>query len=345
MRIIRDVFYGLAFCLLTVSPHTAIAFTDATKPPISIDVTVDPHGGAPVSGLTKDDFTILNNGKQQEITAFKSDKDNAGQTEAILVLDAVNMPYDRMAFAKQEIIKYLQANNGRLAYPTDLAIVTDQSVKMQGVYTTDGNLLAQNLTQTDVGIRGLGNTGGAYGATDRIAISIRALHELLAKANNAQGRKLMIWISPGWPILSGPEAALQPQEENRIYAEINQLSYLLRGTRTVLYSVDPLGSAAVGTFHDFYYKSFLKPAKHPSGVTFGNISLQVLAISSGGMVLNGNNDIPAMIESAVKVADPVYTLSFSTPVSSKPDEFHSIEVKVNKPGITAKTGWGYYTRQ
>lgn len=345
IRLVRVAFCCLAWCFLSGSTGVASAFAAENQTRVTLDVTVAPHDGEPVAGLSKDDFTVLDNGQPQQVSLFRSDKDNAGQTKVILVLDAINMDYSRVAFAKQQIIRYLQANGGHLAYPTTLAVVTDQSVKMQGIYTSDGNLLAQDLAKFDVGLRVLRESQGFYGATDRMGVSANALQRLLAQASTAQGRKLMIWVSPGWAMLTGPNVRIDLEQEKKIYAEITQLSYLSRGTRTILYAVDPLGTAEAGTFHAFYYKSFLKPVKKPADADFGNLSLQVLAISSGGLALNSNNDVAGLIAQITKSADPFYTLSFVPPAAEKPDEFHSIDIKVNKPGLNVNTRWGYYTRQ
>ena len=43
-----------------------------------------------------------------------------------------------------------------------------------------------------------------------------------------------------------------------------------------------------------------------------------------------------------KVAEYFYVLSFESPPSAAMHEFHSLEVKVNKPGTKAQTNTVYY---
>jgi hypothetical protein len=51
------------------------------------------------------------------------------------------------------------------------------------------------------------------------------------------------------------------------------------------------------------------------------------------------------MQKIIRSSQPFYTLSFVPAPAKKPDEFHSIELKVDKPGLNTKTLWGYYTRQ
>ena len=79
-------------------------------------------------------------------------------------------------------------------------------------------------------------------------------------------------------------------------------------------------------------------------VTYGNLALQVLATQSGGRVLNSNNNISSEIADCVRDYKAFYTISFEAPPADHPDEYHTLEVKVDKPGLTARTRTGYYAQ-
>jgi hypothetical protein len=68
----------------------------------------------------------------------------------------------------------------------------------------------------------------------------------------------MIWLSPGWPLLSGPEVELSAKDQQMLFHTVVSLSTELRETRITLYSVDPQGVADAGRFRTFYCESFLK---------------------------------------------------------------------------------------
>ena len=82
--------------------------------------------------------------------------------------------------------------------------------------------------------------------------------------------------------------------------------------------------------------------KAPKNVEIGNLGLQVLAYQSGGRVFNSSNDIAGEIASAATDANAYYVLSFDAPPPDGPVQYHALEVKLDKPGLTARTRTGYY---
>ena len=76
----------------------------------------------------------------------------------------------------------------------------------------------------------------------------------------------------------------------------------------------------------------------------GNLALQVIATQSGGRVLNSSNDIGRQIENAMNDTSGWYVLSFDSPRADGPNEYHKLDLKVGKPGLTARTRSGYYAQ-
>ena len=76
----------------------------------------------------------------------------------------------------------------------------------------------------------------------------------------------------------------------------------------------------------------------------GDLSLPVLAIQSGGLALNSSNNIAGLIQECVADAAPYYEISFDSSAAERPEEYHHLEVKVAKPGLTARTRQGYYAQ-
>jgi hypothetical protein len=97
-------------------------------------------------------------------------------------------------------------------------------------------------------------------------------------------------------------------------------------------------------FQRLNYTSFLKGASSPQKVQGGNLALQVLAVQSGGRVLNSGNDITNLVRSCLVDAKAFYSVSFDPPPGDAPNEYHSLQVKIGKPGLTARTRTGYYAR-
>jgi VWFA-related protein len=171
--------------------------------------------------------------------------------------------------------------------------------------------------------------------------SLKGLLTLVDVEAKVPGRKLMIWISPGWPLLSGPRIQLTTKDEEKILSSVVTISRLLRQADVTLYSVDPRGVNGP-LINRFYYQQFVKGVSKSSQVDNADLSLQVLATQSGGLVLNGSNDIPAFMQQCVDDASAYYEMTFAPAPAEGPSDFHSIEVRVAQPGLTVRTREGYY---
>jgi hypothetical protein len=75
-----------------------------------------------------------------------------------------------------------------------------------------------------------------------------------------------------------------------------------------------------------------------------NLSLQVLVTRSGGRVLTTGNDIISQIDDCTSDTKAFYVLSFEGIPTERPNEYHALELKVDKPGLTVHTSAGYYAQ-
>lgn len=312
--------------------------------PVSLDVVVTPkHGGAAIAGLIAQDFTVLDNGKPQKITSFSARGGNTAPVEVIFVVDAVDAYYSTVAYERGQIDKFLQANGGKLEYPTQIAIFNDTGTEIQKGFTKDGNAAAKLLDSYTVALHSIRRSTGVYGAGERLKLAMETMHELVGYGAHLPGRKLLVWISPGWPILSSPSITLTNKQQAGIFNEIIGLSDGLRQSQMTVYCIDPLGMNDAGTMRTFYYRSFVKGVKKPNQTQFGDLSLQVLAEQTGGQVLNSSNDLTAQIKKAMADTNAYYSIAFD-PAAGEPNEYHKLEIKLAKPGIVARTRTGYYSR-
>src|ERR1700749_3951807 len=62
---------------------------------IDLDVVVTPKSGPPVADLQQQDFTLLDNKTPKHITSFKAVNGSQDPVHVILVIDAINSPYER----------------------------------------------------------------------------------------------------------------------------------------------------------------------------------------------------------------------------------------------------------
>jgi VWFA-related protein len=201
------------------------------------------------------------------------------------------------------------------------------------------------LNSNQSGLRAIGRSQGFYGAEDRVQISLSTLEKFASHLATEPGRKLLIWISPGWPLLSGSDVQLTEQNRKWLFQNVVKLSTELREAGITLYSVDPMGMEDAGSFRTFFYEGFLKGVPSADKVQNGNLGLQVLAAQSGGRVFTSSNDITSLLVSCLQDAKVFYTLSFDSPPADHPNEYHGLQIKIGKPGLAARTRTGYYAQR
>jgi VWFA-related protein len=310
---------------------------------IVLDVVAGPKSGRPVADLQQQDFTVLDNKAPQTITSFKAVTGREAKLEVTVVIDAVNADPQIISVARIEIDKFLRVEGGHLTYPTTIAIVTDKGVQMLDNFSTDGNALSAALDKDEIALRDINGSSGYYGATERLQYSLGGLTQLITSEAARPGRKIMLWVSPGWPLLSGPNTTLDSKQQREIFGNVVSVTNQLRQGRVTLYSVNPLGTAeSVGRAS--YYQEFLKGVSKPSQVNVANLGLPVLAIQSGGKAIDLSNDVAGSLQECLADTVPYYEIGFSAPPSAKADEYHQIEIKVGKSGLTARTRQGYYSQ-
>ena len=332
--------HASAKLVLSVTLLTAFALPAQPAPgAIDLNIVVTSASGPPVGDLQQSDFTVLDNKVPQHITSFKvlGPRDPVHVT---VVIDAVNVPYTNLAYQRDQVKKFLLANGGELGAPTQLAFFTDRGIQVQGGFSTDGKELNTTLSQQDIGLRDI-RRSSQYELWDRLNLSLTGLRTLAAHEALLPGRKMILWVSPGWPLLSGPGIQLNAKQQDQLFANVVEISTALRQTQVVLYNINPFG-AGENVLRSNYYEDFLKPVTKPGQVQLADLSLQVLAVQSGGLALMGSNDTAGLLERGAADARASYQVTYVPTAADSKDRYHRIQVLLSKPGLTARTRQGYY---
>ena len=321
--------------------HDAQTEAVQSKPrAIQLNVVVTGSKDAQVAGLPQSDFTILDNGVPQAITSFQRMAGNPDSVKVVIVLDDVNMNYLRLPYEREQLQKFFRANGGRLPYPTRLAIVYDSGIVMTQGFTQNGAALGKVLEAQKIGQRAVGFSAGIFGASDRMEISLRALRKLIATNGELPGRKVFLWMSPGWAFFSGPQIQTSAKQQRWMFGEIQSISGDLREHQITMYAVNPRGTRDPDELRNLY-ANFLAPVRTYSQAQYGNLCLQAFVIHSGGQYFNLNNDFAGLMQQALNDLNSYYRITF-TPLPGEPNEYHAIHVKVAQPGLKARTTTGYY---
>jgi VWFA-related protein len=330
---------------------------------IYLDVVVRQKSGPPIKGLQQSDFTILDNDVPQIVTSFEAVDGRQAHTEVILVLDAVNIDPPATANTYEEIKKFLKSDRGRLSYPTAVAILTDKGLQSPLDFSQDGNAMSAALGKQAAVIRNSAETSERAGSAARFRISFHAFEQILAFEPEKPGRKIVLWVSAGWPPLAGlamePDAKLRQLQEE-VFGNVVRVSTQLQNGQITLYSLDPsaLGNLDMGLSLDMGPTSgsprvhvrpsdkeaYVPGAYTPSDVGPKDLTLETIATESGGSALHPGNDLASALRKCLADTAAYYEISFDPIISSQPNEYHRLEIRVAKPGFVALTRHGFYSR-
>jgi VWFA-related protein len=342
---------------------------DAEEGLIKLDVVVTDKLGKPISGIARKDFKLLENGQPVKILTFHAhDGTSTGPdppVKIILLVDTLNLPERMASYERREVKRFLQQNGGRLAQPVSLVELSNMGVLTVGQPSADGNALAADfahnknlewIRHVPGGMRGE-SLDSLYSEHPALS-ALKALGDIATMERQRPGRKLLIWVGPGWGVGSGAVSNFIGPRQNT-FDTIEWFSTLLREARIALYSFSVGETNADG--RSLTYLSFLSGVKSVQQATFPfmHLTRKVLAVETGGRVLEPSGDltgdpVPALtdfkpnadlvlqINSCVQEAGIFYTLSFDPSHADRLDEYHDLKVQVETPGLTARTTTGYY---
>lgn len=315
---------------------------------IQLDLVVTDAAGRAVTGLQPWDLAVTDNGEARKILTFRAFNGTTVKpeppVEVILVLDMLNLPFQQVAFVRQQVEQFLKENDGRLKQPVALMVLTDAGLRVQPRPSTDGNALVGIVKQIGAGVSSISPAMGGQGFVERFQLSVRQLEAIAENAANAPGRKLLIWVGPGWPMLDVRADGYSEKDQLRYFDGIVELSTKLREARMALYSVSPQDSSIDSGLRSQVYRAFLKGVKTPEQADSGDLALKVLVTQSGGLILGPDNDLAGQIDRCVGDANGFYRVSFNPPPAAHRDEYHELKIAVDKPGLTVRTTSAYYNQ-
>lgn len=328
-------------------PVTAPPEQSVSQPAqMTFDVMVTDKAGHAITGLQQSDFTVLDDKHPATIQSFGAHTEGSPDSleGAVIVIDTVNVGFSAVSVARTQLGNLLRHYGNHLPFPMVLTLLTNTGLKPIGPGSADGTVLLAQLDQQKGLLRDLNRSSGFWGATELLSTSISALESIAQFEAGTAGRKLVIWISPGWPIFDSPNLIVTDQQHRTIFGELVKLSDDLRKGQVTVYDVDPLGTTDAGSYRTFLWESFLKPVTKWDQANPGNMALQALAVQSGGQVLNSSNDVAGEVDKCMQDGTAWYTVTFDAETAEKPSTWHNVQIKVDKPGLTVRTRNGYYAQ-
>lgn len=332
---------------------------DTTHGMIRLDVNVSDKSGNPVSGLTQQDFTLLDNGHPEKIVTFEEglDDNSDAPTEVILVIDELNLLPLQVADAEREAENFLRQRNGHLSLPVAVYRLNPQGLSASAP-STDGDALADQIAnkkepltiwKTSALSASMEQIVEVQGSTSRevkeeVARSeVNNLHSVVAlgsialKERRKSGRKLLFWLSSGWKFDGQPGPGM--------FDLVTELSTRLREARIDLWIATSWAS------HDGQWRpspvGTLSHAASLQGITpdtldFSALFLKSFVFQAGGGLLETGRDLSGKIEQRIRKESTFYSLTFDPPPTNVVDEYHSLKVEVDKPDLIVRTTIGYF---
>jgi VWFA-related protein len=242
-----------------------------------VEVNVVARGnGAPATGLSKDDFILLDNGKPRKIAFFSGPSgrlaappaadiaplpagvvSNRSEPEghpsgntSVVFLDQRNTPQSDQAFAIQRIAKFIATRgpHDRTAIYTfgrggSLKVVQEITSDRELLTRAAASLKAQDPSYLSPDVSGLEGNGG-HAAEEFTGLLVKTgvidtkqvLEQAARHLANVPGRKSLIWISPAFPLHWNYED---------FTPDMLEAARKLNDAAVALYAVDPRGVAGV----------------------------------------------------------------------------------------------------
>lgn len=335
---------------------------------VLLDATVVDERGHPVSGLTRDDFTIFEDNQPQTITSFEPPASHTlppasttpgltldvnrpemfgGAPVSIFVLDEMNTRFADASYGVRSLRKYLESQPRTLPQAAAIFAVNNSRFQLLQSYTADRDLLLKALATHRIVYSWKLMNSNSIGdeVIDRLDLSLAALEQIAANSGAIDAHRNLFWLGAGFPSID--ESPLTPRLRQQVKNAIQHVTDTLVDNRISLYAIDPTSSAASQTeITDPDQLAFAMMAEglaRDSDPFDHSLDLNKLSVVSGGRVIRGLNDVDHQIDLSNRLASSFYTLGYRPMDESlQAHSYRKIRVVCRRPGTRVLTRDGYY---
>jgi VWFA-related protein len=338
---------------------------------VEVDVVVH-HKGEAVADLTQDDFTVLDNGKPRKVAAFNvissrtrakseplppgtvANRLNAGGQEpagmTVVLYDTLNTAPEDQSWARQALLHYvqtLQSGDHFALYSLGktLSVIQDftddpdrliraarrASPEASPDQTADdltADLLASAPDLGDAIANGLQQNAimsmQDMAQINRAVITTKAMELIARHLQGLPGRKKLIWISSSFAAQTTDIRSHNGQqtiEHKEFGNEINEAVRTLNDANVAVYPIDPTP---------------IKPPPDQGFLRPGIDAMNLFAGGTGGRAFYVINDLAAAVKTAVDDSEVTYALGFYPGDIKLDGSYHSLSVKVARPGMDVR---------
>ncbi len=306
---------------------------------VSLPVVVSTHEGRRITDLNKDNFKIFEDGVPQTIAGFAATDE---PVSVALVLDTSGSTENELARIQNAAIDFVNQ-----LHPDDEVAVLSfaEDVTLQGDFTIDRNKNEYAIKKTRPG-----------GCTVEYEAVWLALEEVLKPV---QERKALVLFTDGVDTCSRKVSMNETLElAKETYATIYVVYYNTEGDMyqrrptvggyPMPGGLPPVVSPYPGGYPGGYpgrYPPVYGPGSTSGEYAAGRSYLNKLAEYSGGLLFDGMQDLSVAFEQVAKELASQYSIGYYSTNTKHDGKFRKVEVKVDKPGLVARTKKGYFAKK
>ncbi len=322
---------------------------------VILDPVVTTKDGRVVTNLNRDDFSIFEDGVEQEIRYFsvpgpsdripetprkdKFGKDDWGDSPlTLLVLDALNTPFDEIAYSRQQANKYLSAQPELLNQPTTILWLDDAGIHPIAPLTRVRQELLRALQSERPTLPGKLARGAGV---ERLSSSLAALQQIALFSRGSKGGKQIVWIGRSFPGVDGTQ--LGKEQTSLLNRAVSSTLDLLLTARAAIYVVDPALNleppadriSTSGNPQTISPFSSADPFLH-------SFSFTSFVDQSGGKYFYGGNDLNNEIASSIDRGTHFYTIGYVPSSPIEDGRYRKIEIRLKNSNLQVQSKQGYY---
>lgn len=364
----------LLFAIISAAQQTP-TFT-ARSEVVLVPAAVRDKSGKVASGLKQDSFRLTVDGKPVPIASFEEVKsgtrpallprekdvftnrianEDKPQRLTVLLLDYLNTPFLNQEEERQEVAKFVDREI-KADEPIAILSLTRSGLHMLQTFTTSsGDLsLAVQRSRGELslyeanGLHWVGSPAEDFSGhlimRDRIQLTLDELEQLGNALAGVPGRKVVVWMSGGFPYLPYDRQSLTHVDTE--FTDSYQHAFrTLNQSNVSLYTIDAKG--LVNTlFEQRFSPEHRNAPRLPARPRYDiaqqeQDTLRAFAAETGGIACMNRNQYESCIESAQQEAVDYYLLSFNITPEMRAKDWHKIQVKVEgKYDVRTRQGFG-----
>ena len=336
---------------------------------IEIEVSVLDKDRRPIRGLKQADFTILQDGRPQEIVAYDEiaipdapAKEPAWSREVAPEVQTNRVPEGRLIVLllddAMEPGPFVESTKGiardvvsRLGPEDRTAVVFTRDSRNVQDFTADRAKLLAAIDHFTTGFvfSQKRDNPASRGDDTFFRYSIDTIGEIAKSlADVPHRRKVLVYVGLGVPVsvgdaatapLIGSEEGTKADQQGSALQSMGALGQALRRAQmsnVTIYSLDSAGAGGLEAY----------ALSHPGYVGATQPQemrdyLFTLAANTGGRATVEMNDVKPAIERLFRENNSYYVIGYRATTPPDDDKFRRLEVKVNRPGVTVRARSGF----